>query len=452
MINSDKFLKKKKISVVDFVIVLSVVISPVVGALSLIMVFFLTVYTLISCLKVKYFKGLTNFPFGLLGIIFISYFTYFFLNGIVFEDDMYQLKRGIQKIVPILIIGVLALTTQNHTFSLNHKFISTLSTWSLYVMVVLAVLIFTVNPQFMFMGHTLASKTQIFSRIEMGTQNALIFAIIITTLGFLSLLSFEQKTFFEKTTSLTILLICILITLFWNKSRGPFIVCLPLCIISIWYLWPNIINFYNQTNKKIFWMISALIIFLSIIFIYLYLNLILQNETLVYLTSGIKSIFSSNPSDSSMSLRSILWINSLEPLSLKPIFGYGISKKMDAVLPFIINSPRFYSLDSGSQHYILNFNHLHSIYFNHLISGGIFGFLILILYIFSVILVIKKANLETSRDSKYFITIVLTSLIFNGLTNVILMHELLSHFFSMLIFLSLICIKNNSEPMKASVI
>ena len=444
--------KLKKVGVADRVIILSVVLSPIVGALSLIMVFSLTLYTLISCLKVKYFKGSTNFPFKLLGIIFISYFIYFFLHGLALEDDLYQLKRAVQKIVPILIVGVLAFTTQDRTFSLNHKFFGILTTWSLYLTFSLAILIFVINPQFFtFMGHTLVSKSLVFGRLQMGTNNPLIFAIIIITLGFLSLLSFEEKSFFGKITSLIILLICILTVFFWNGSRGPFLVCLPLCIISTWYLKPNINNFYNQTNKKIFWVTLTSAIFISFTFIYLNLNLILQNESLDYLIKGIRSIFfdsvnlaNNNKEDASVLIRLTLWVASLEALSVKPIFGYGISHKMDAVLPFIKKS-------SDSYHLFLNYNHLHNIYFNHLISGGVFGFLTLILYLFSAIFVIKRANLKISRDSKYFIVIVLTSLMLNGLSNVILMHELLSHFFSMLIFLSLICCKNDPKPMKASV-
>lgn len=440
----------KKVGIADKLIILSVVLSPIVGALSLIMVFFLTLYTLISCLKVKYFKGSTNFPFKLLGIIFISYFIYFFLHGLALEDDLYQLKRALQKIVPILIIGVLAFTTQDRTFSLNHKFFGILTIWSLYLTFSLAILILVINPQFIVMDHTLASKSLVFERLQMGTHNPLIFAIIITTLGFLSLLSFEEKTFFGKITSLIILLICILTVLFWNGSRGPFLVCLPLCIISIWYLKPNINNLYNQTNKKIFWVILSSAIFISFTFIYLNLNLILQNENSADLINGIRSIFfdsvnlaNNNKGDVSVLSRLTLWVAASEALSVKPIFGYGISHKMDAVLPFIKNSVTRPSISS--------FNHLHSIYLNHPISGGVFGFLVLILYLFSAIFVIKKANLKISRDSKYFIAIVLTSLMLNGLSNVILMHELLSHFFSMLIFLSLICCKNDPDTMKASV-
>ena len=433
-----------KIRIVDWVVILSVVLSPIVGALSLIIVFFLTLYAITSCLKVKYSKGSINFPFKLLGISFILYFIYFFLHGLAFEDNLYQLKRALQKIVPILIIGVLALTTQDRTFSLNHKFFGTLTTWSLYITFSLAILIFVINPQFIFMGHTLASKASVFGRLEMGTHNPLIFAIIITTLGFLSLLSFEQKTFFEKITSLVILLICVLTVFFWNSSRGPFLVCLPLCVISIWYIRPNINNFYNQTNKKIFWVILISTIFFSFILIYLNFEFISQNKKLVHLINGIRSIYSDNDYTSSMPVRQILWIYSLEALPLKPIFGYGISHKIDAITPFN-NMPL-------NPHPIsLHFNHLHNIYLNHLISGGIFGFLILIFYLFSVIFVIKRGNRKISRESKYFIIIVLTSLMLNGLTNVILMHELLSHFFSMLIFLSLICSKNDLEPMKTSV-
>jgi len=444
MAHPDRVLKKMKIRIVDWVVILLVVLSPIIGALSLIMVFLLTLYIITSCLKVKYSKGSINFPFKLLGISFILYFIYFFLHGLAFEDNLYQLKRVVQKIVPILIIGVLALTTQDRTFSLNHKFFGTLTTWSLYITFSLAILIFVINPQFIFMGHTLASKASVFGRLEMGTHNPLIFAIIITTLGFLSLLSFEQKTFFEKITSLVILLICVLTVFFWNSSRGPFLVCLPLCVISIWYIRPNINNFYNQTNKKIFWVILISTIFFSFILIYLNFEFISQNKKLVHLINGIRSIYSDNDYTSSMPVRQILWIYSLEALSLKPIFGYGISHKIDAITPFN-NMPL-------NPHPIsLHFNHLHNIYLNHLISGGIFGFLILIFYLFSVIFVIKRGNRKISRESKYFIIIVLTSLMLNGLTNVILMHELLSHFFSMLIFLSLICSKNDLEPMKTSV-
>jgi len=442
MVTPNQACKKVKVSIADFLITLSIVATPILGALTLIIVFYLTLYSLVVFFKVKYSRGQENFfPFKLLGIIFISYFIYFLLNGFAFEDSVSELKRVIQKIIPILMIGILALTAQGHTFSLNHKFIGFLSTWSLFITFSLATLIYVINPKFEFLGHTLASKADVFDRLEMGTHNPLIFAVIITTLGFLCLLSFEQKTFFEKITSLFILIICIIIAFSWNGSRGPFLVCLPLSIISLWYLQPNIYNFYNQKNKKTFWAISASIIFFSLTSIYLNAELILQNESLMYLLNGISSIFNTTNYDFSMSHRIILWVSSLEALPLRPIFGYGISHKMDAVLPFIENTSNFHTD-------FLNYNHLHSIYFNHLISGGAFGFVMLIFYFFGIILVIKRAGLRVSRDSKFFIIVILTSLALNGLTNVILMHELLSHFFSMLLLLSLICINNDPKNMK----
>ena len=438
MVNPNQARKKAKISIADFLITLSIVATPILGALTLIIAFYLTFYSLVVFFKVRCFRGQENYPFKLLGMIFISYFIYFLLNGLVFEDNVSELKRVVQKITPILIIGILALTTQEHTFSLNHKFIGFLSMWSLCITFSLATLIYVINPKFGFMGHTLASKANVFDRLEMGTHNPLIFAVISTTLSFLCLLSFEQKTFFEKITSLIILVICIVSIFFWNGSRGPLLVCLPLSVISVWYLQPNIFHFYNQTNKKIFWAISASIILFSLTCIYLNAESISQNESLVYLLNGISSIFNTANYDFSISHRKVLWVSSLEALPLRPIFGYGISHKIDAVLPFIENTSNFHTD-------FLDYNHLHSIYLNHLISGGTFGFLILILYLSSVIFVIKKSNLKTSRDTKYFIMIVLTSLMLNGLTNVILMHELLSHFFSMLLLLILICIKNHPK-------
>ena len=198
------------------------------------------------------------------------------------------------------------------------------------------------------------------------------FALILVLL---LLLSYTTTTSFEKITSLIILVICIVSIFFWNGSRGPLLVCLPLSVISVWYLQPNIFHFYNQTNKKIFWAISASIILFSLTCIYLNAESISQNESLVYLLNGISSIFNTANYDFSISHRKVLWVSSLEALPLRPIFGYGISHKIDAVLPFIENTSNFHTD-------FLDYNHLHSIYLNHLISGGTFGFLILILYLF----------------------------------------------------------------------
>ena len=416
-----------------FLVLFSII--PILGSLSLGLILcffiFLSIYFLFQKNKQPSLK-----LFKKIGLIFILYFLYYSIHGTFFTINFSQHIHDLGKIVPIFIIGIFALTLQTTTFSLSYRSISNMAVWGIYLTTTLALIFLYFEPDVSLFGEKLANKTGVVGRLEMGTGNALPFATIFITFAFLSCLSIDKKSFLEKVLSYLALIIALLVTIIWNGSRGPILVMLATLPLLLWYL-----STLNLGKKKWFYPLFTAFVFLSVGLIVWTLYKFNFNHTLSYnvvsnMTNGIKQLFIDGEFDGSVGTRLTLYSTSLKAFSTEPLLGFGIGNIFDAIRTF---------LPIGKSY---NYSHLHNMFLNHLIAGGMLGLPFLFALIFSPLIILKTKGHKVSNEAIYIGLLIVFVILGTGMSNVLFFHDLLAGFFSTLILLSAIALCNDQTPSK----
>ena len=135
---------EKSINLKDLTLLVPFLLIPIFGSLAL--GFILSVAIFLSFyFIIKKSQDNTPTPFKTIGVIFISYFTYYAVQGFFYSSNFSQHIHDIGKIFPILVIGILALLLKTNTFKINYKMLSLVAVSSIYLTSVLA-LIFLLLP------------------------------------------------------------------------------------------------------------------------------------------------------------------------------------------------------------------------------------------------------------------------------------------------------------------
>ena len=421
---------RRSLNLKDQVLLVLFSIIPILGSLSLgiILCFFifLSIYFLFQKNKKPSLK-----LFKKIGLIFTLYFLYYSIHGSFFTISFSQHIHDLGKIFPIFIVGIFALALQTTAFSLSYRNISNMAVWGIYLTTTLALIFLYFEPDVSLFGEKFVNKTGVGGRLEMGTGNALPFATIFITFAFLSCLSIDKKSLLEKVLSYLALIIALLVTIIWNGSRGPILVILAVLPLFLWYL-----STLNTGKKKWFYPLFTAFLFLSvglIIWIFYKINF---NHTLGYnvvpnMINGIKQLFIDGEFDSSVGIRLTLYSASLNAFNSEPLFGFGIGNIFDAMLTF---------LPIGKSY---NYSHLHNMFFNHIIAGGVLGLPFLFALVFSPLIILKTKEYKVSNEAIYTGLLIVFVIFGTGMSNVLFFHDLLAGFFSTLILLSAIALCND---------
>ena len=352
-------------------------------------------------------------------MIFISYFTYYAVQGLFYSSNFSQHIHDIGKIFPILVIGLLALLLKTNTFKISYKMLSFVAVISIYLTSVLALVFRFFPPDVIILGQSFTQKTGALERLEMGTGNALPFATIFITFAFLTCLGYERKSVLEKIISFSALILAILIVGFWNLSRGPLLLVAPLTFLMFWYLFKNSIS--EKTWLPVI-LGSIAITFLAISFI------IMQNFGSVVskiMINSLKELASSGNYDKSVGTRLILYQAGFEAFFVNPIFGYGIGNLLEAQIQFLPKTQTGYS-------------HLHNMFLNHVIAGGLVGLPFLLMLATSPLLILWQKRDVISINGIYLSFLIVITIFGAGMSNVLFFHDLLAGFFSVLILIAAI--------------
>ena len=410
---------EKSINLKNLALLAPFLLIPIFGSLAL--GFILSVAIFLSFyFIIKKNQDNTPAPFKTIGVIFISYFTYYAVQGFFYSSNFSQHIHDIGKIFPILVIGILALLLKANTFKINYKMLSLVAVLSIYLTSVLALIFRFFPPDIFILGQSFSEKTGVLDRLEMGTGNALPFATIFITFAFLTCLGYDRKSIFEKIISFSALILGILIVGFWNASRGPLLVVAPLTFLMLWYLFKN-----GQSEKT--WrpiiLGSTVVTLLAVTFIIMQGFGHFNSQNMV---NGLKELTSPGSYDASVNERLVLYEAGFKAFFVNPIFGFGIGNLLESV-------SQFFPKDVSFGH-----THLHNIFLNHLIAGGLVGLPFLFMLATSPLLILwQKRNFITIDDIYLSLLIVIT--IFGaGMSNVLFFHDLLGGFFSILILIAAI--------------
>jgi len=410
---------EKSINLKDLTILVPFLLIPIFGSIALgfilCMAIFLSFYFIIK-------KGRDNTPtpFKTIGMIFISYFTYYAVQGFFYSSSFSQHIHDIGKIFPILVIGILALLLKTNTFKINYRVLSLVAVSSIYLTLVLALIFRYFSPDVIILGETFTGKTGVMGRLEMGTGNALPFGTIFITFTFLTCLTYERKSILEKIISFSALVLGVLMVGFWNASRGPLLLAAPLTFLMLWYLFKN--SKSKQTWRPL---IQGLIVvtLLAISF------LIMQNfnhSMSKNMVNGLKELTFSGNHDSSVNIRLTLYQAGYEAFFVKPIFGFGIGNLSEAATQFLPKTGKF------------GYSHLHNMFLNHVIAGGLVGLLFLFMLATSPLLILWQKRDIISTNGIYLSFLIVITIFGAGMSNVLFFHDLLAGFFSVLILIAAI--------------
>ena len=409
---------EKPINLKNLTLLVPFLLIPIFGSLAL--GFILSVAIFLSFyFIIKKNQDNTPAPFKTIGVIFISYFTYYAVQGFFYSSNFLQHIHDIGKIFPILIIGILAFLLKTNTFKINYKILSLVAVSSIYLTSGLALIFRFFTPDIVILGQSFSDKTGVLNRLEMGTGNALPFATIFITLAFLTCLGYERKSMLEKIISFSALILGILIVGFWTGSRGPLMLVAPLIFLMIWYLFKNSVS--EKTWRPLI-LGSIVITLLGISFI------IIQNFGLnmsKHMVNGLKELTSGGNYDHSVKIRLTLYQVGFDAFFVNPIFGYGIGNLVETQYQFLSETQRKYS-------------HFHNIFLNHVISGGLVGLPFLLMLATSPLLILWQKRDIISINGIYLSFLIVIVIFGAGMSNVLFFHDLLAGFFSVLILIATI--------------
>ena len=415
---------EKSINLKDLILLVPLLLIPIFGSLALGFILCVAISLSFYFIKKKN-RDNTPTPFKTIGVIFISYFTYYAVQGFFYSSSFSQHIHDIGKIFPILVIGTLALLLKANTFNIKYKMLSVVAISSIYLTSALALIFRFFQPNIVILGKHFTEKTGVMGRLEMGAGNALPFATIFITFAFLTCLGYDKKSVLEKIISFSALILGISIVGLWTGARGPLLLVAPLTFLMLWYL------FKNSKSKKTWRPLIQGFIVVTLLVISFIIMLNFNNNISKNMINGLKELTYSGNYDESVNTRLTLYWAGYEAFFTKPIFGFGIGNLFDSITQFLPKNIN------------IAYSHLHNMLLNHVIAGGLVGLPFLFMLVTSPLLILWQKRDVISIDGIYLSFLVVIIIFGAGMSNVLFFHDLLGGFFSLLILI--IAIASNTQ-------
>mgnify|MGYP006103715391 FL=1 len=408
---------KNPINLKAYFLLLPILLIPVFGSIALGLILCLALGLSILIILQRNI-GTEPTPLKLTGLIFISYFSYFSIQGLFFCSSVQQHVHDIGKILPVLIIGVLLILIKKYTFKISYKAISSMAISSIFLTSSLAIIFRYYPPDINILGETFVQKTGVMAQLEMGTGNALPFGTIFITLAFVTCVGIDKKSIWGKLISFSALILAVLIVGFWNNSRGPLLAVIPLTLLMFWYL-----TIKCKVNES--W--SLLVMGLTTMTTLTLLFVIIQNigyDVSTDMVNGLKEIAFQGSHDTSVNIRLTIYQAAVNAFITKPLFGFGIGNVFSSVIDYLPETKSF------------GYSHLHNMFLNHAIAGGVFGLMLLLLLIGSPLIMLWQSKTKITDESLYLSLVLVITICGTGMSNVLFMHDLLAGFFCSLILVN----------------
>jgi len=422
----------------NIVLLSSFALAPLLGSTVLLFVLFLVLYTAKNFTFNKpWFRA--YLPIRIIGLALIAYFCCFAILELIHSENLQTTTIALGKIFPIFVIGLLGLFLDIKKCTVKYLDIGNAAIIGVYLTIFCALFFKFLFSEYGFVINDL----DVHGRLTMFSGNALPFGTMFITLSFLTLLGFTGKSPPKKLIAVSAFIIGILTVWLWNQSRGPTLSTLPLLFVTLCV----IIIYFNFYRKILFYLILTLLtIILSMIFYYLkdYIIHFLHVSPLAEMIGpattyekwwyAYRTFFDGKPYDISVYTRMVMYSASIQTFFASPLIGHGLDGMGVAILPFL--PPEWAEL---------TYRHFHNIFINHFLAGGIFGLIALTILLVSPLITLYYNKNEKHKDAIICSFIIMTSIIFNGLTNLIFFHDLMGAFFAILILLNSIASYNKKD-------
>jgi len=419
---------------INFVLLSSFALAPLLGSTILIFILFLVLYTVKNLTFNK--QWFTAYlPIRIIGLAFISYFCCFTILELIHSENLQTATRALGKIFPIFVIGLLGLLLEIKKFPIRYLDIGNAAILGIYLTTSLALFFKFLFPVISINGYDFVTNDlDIHGRLTMFSGNALPFGTMFITVSFLTLAGIAEKSPLNRLIAVSALIVGILTVVSWNQSRGPMLSAIPLLFITFCFI---IMQF--KLHKKIFsyLVLTLLIIILSVVFYsfrnsiihFLYFSPIIESVDPTTLFDkywyAYRTVLEGKPYDLSVYTRLVMYSASIETFFASPFIGHGLDGMSLAILPFL-----------HSEWAEITYRHFHNVFINHSLAGGLIGLVALAMLLASPLITLYHSTNGKYMDTIYCSFIIMTSMIFNGMTNVLFFQDLLGSFFTILILIN----------------
>lgn len=348
------------------------------------------------------------------GAVF-AYFTYFVLADALLRGDIGASLYTMTPNLPLIAVALIALALDPARATLAPARIGHWASVAVVLSFGMALLIWQAQPGWLVLGLSLTEASGVNDRLMLLAGNALPFAATYMTLGFMALLGWHERTPLSRGLSLVALLVSLGTVVVWSQSRGATLTAVPLLVVAIWYLRPS--------PKQLIAGLAGVAILIGLAMtLGGYGDKIAAVTT--RLTQGVATFFSGDAAmEFSTGARLIMYRAGLDAFADSPIWGYGVTQRFAAVLPYL---PEGLSM---------GFSHLHNSFLTHAVAGGLMGVLILLGLLLTPFMINHSGTAQTAlgkRDLQYSAGVIFLSLIGIGMTNLILNHDVSAHFLALL--------------------
>jgi O-antigen ligase len=216
------------------------------------------------------------------------------------------------------------------------------------------------------------------------------------TLGFVALLGWHDRSLRSRSLAVAVLVIALGTVMFWSESRGSTLAALPLLMLSIWY-----------TRPRPAALLVAALGLAALIALVMILGGFGERaiSSVERLTRGLATVATGDPSlEGSVGARLIMYRAGIAAWMESPIWGYGVSERFSAVMPYL---PEGYSF---------RFTHLHNSFLTHAVAGGAVGVAVLVSLLLTP-LAINQTVGASDRGQRFFAWLILLSMAGVGMSN-----------------------------------
>ena len=153
-----------------------------------------------------------------------------------------------------------------------------------------------------------------------------------------------------------------------------------------------------------------------------YLSNYILNDYMLRVLNGLDTLFSSSTEDTSINVRLEIWRASLKAISDVPLFGYNVSERFTAIVPYF------------KDNFLHTFSHPHNDVLAGIISVGILGGVFTIVSLFSPVIAALLSKSDRKTKLPLALTIVI-SVMFTANVNTVFFNDITASWLAFSTFL-----------------
>jgi hypothetical protein len=353
--------------------------------------------------------------------ICLIYFSYFVLVDALLRGDIGASLYTMTPNLPLVGAALVAMALDPARAMLAPRRIGQWASGAVLLSFGMALLIWIQQPSWQILGLSLTEATGVNGRLMLLAGNPLPFAATYMTLGFVALLGWHDRGLASRGVALAALVTALATVSLWAQSRGATLASLPLLAVAIWYLRPRPMQLLAGVLGMT--ALAGIAIIAGD-----YGDKL--NGFVRHLTTGI-SVFTTGDvtAEGSTGQRLVMYSAGLAAFADSPIWGYGISQRFAAVIPY---------LPDGMT---IRYSHLHNSFLTHAVAGGVIGVGVLLTMLLTPFAINRTPSpplARADRDLHYSAGVIFLSLAGIGMTNLILNHDVSANFLGTLLVMHLL--------------